>query len=70
MKGLSLLARNFGILLGKGSERIVTQSALAEASGVLRLTEGSLVMVLDRVILTLDGRPIEWRMGWCNLAGK
>ena len=25
------------------------------------------IMVLDRVVLALDGRPIEWRMGWCHL---
>ena len=34
------------------------------------MAEGAIVVVLDRVILALDGRPIEWRMGWCNLAGK
>jgi len=28
------------------------------------------VMVLDRVVQALDGRPIEWRVGWCHLADK
>jgi GntR family transcriptional regulator len=69
-KGIALLARQFGVLLGKGSERIVTQPASAEVSEILAMTEGALVIALDRVILTLDGRPVEWRMGWCNLAGK
>jgi hypothetical protein len=32
--------------------------------------EGATVVVLDRVILAHDGRPIERRIGWCNLAGK
>jgi DNA-binding GntR family transcriptional regulator len=36
----------------------------------LGVAEGAIVVVLDRVILALDGRPIEWRIGWCNLAGK
>jgi GntR family transcriptional regulator len=67
---IALLARHFGILLGKGRERIVTQSASAEVAAVLGVAEGALVIVLDRVILALDGRPVEWRMGWCNLAGK
>ena len=25
------------------------------------------VLALDRVMLTLDGRPVEWRVGQCNL---
>jgi GntR family transcriptional regulator len=67
---VALLARHFGVLLGKGSERIATQPASREASEALGVAEGALVVVLDRVILALDGRPVEWRMGWCNLAGK
>jgi GntR family transcriptional regulator len=67
---ISLLARQFGILPGRGSERIVAEPASGEVSKALGVGEGALVVVLDRVILALDGRPIEWRRGWCNLAGK
>ena len=67
---LALLARHFGVLLGKGSERIATESASREASEALGVAEGAIVVVLDRVILALDGRPVEWRVGWCNLVGK
>ena len=67
---IALLAREVGVLLGKGSERIVTEPASAEISEALGVAEGGLVVVLDRVILALDGQPIEWRKGWCNLAGK
>ena len=27
-------------------------------------------MVLDRVVMGLDGRPIEWRMAYCHLVDK
>ena len=27
-------------------------------------------MALDRVVLALDGRPIEWRMACCDLADR
>src|SRR5262245_15504483 len=64
------LARHFGFLLGKGSERIAIEPASREVSEALGITEGTIVVALDRVILTVDGRPIEWRIGWCNLAGK
>ena len=67
---VALLARHFGVLLGKGSERIAAGPASREVSESLGVAEGALVVVLDRVILALDGRPIEWRIGWCNLAGK
>jgi GntR family transcriptional regulator len=67
---VALLARHFGVLLGKGSERIASEPASREVSEALSVAEGDIVVVLDRVILALDGRPIEWRIGWCNLAGK
>jgi GntR family transcriptional regulator len=67
---IALLARHFGVLLGKGNERIATEPASREVSGALGVAEGAIVVVLDRVILALDGRPIEWRIGWCNLSGK
>jgi GntR family transcriptional regulator len=67
---VALLANHFGVLLGNGSERIATEPASREVSEVLGVAEGANVVVLDRVILALDGRPVEWRMGWCNLAGK
>ena len=67
---VSLLARHFGVLLGGGSERIATEPASSEVSEVLGVAEGAIVVVMDRVILALDGHPIEWRIGWCNLADK
>jgi GntR family transcriptional regulator len=67
---IALLARQFGVLLGRGSERIVTGPASREVSEALGVAEGTIGVILDRVILALDGRPVEWRIGWCNLAGK
>ena len=67
---VALLARRFGVLLGKGSERIATEPASGEVSEALGVAEGAIVVVLDRVILALDGRPVEWRVARCNLAGK
>jgi GntR family transcriptional regulator len=67
---VALLADHFGVLLGEASERIATEPASTEVSGALGVAEGAIVVVVDRVILALDGRPVEWRIGWCNLAGK
>jgi GntR family transcriptional regulator len=67
---IALLARDFGILLGKGSERIATELAAAEVAETLGVAEGALVVILDRMIAALDGRPVEWRMAWCNFASR
>jgi GntR family transcriptional regulator len=68
--GIALLARQFGVLLGEANERVATEPASREVSGALGVGEGTVVVVLDRVILALDGHPVEWRTGWCNLAGR
>jgi len=65
---ISLLAQEYGILLGRAEERIsidVAAGALAETLGV---AAGTRVMKLDRVIFTLDGTPVEWRVAYCHLA--
>ena len=38
--------------------------------GALNVGLGTPVMVLDRVVQDLDGRPVEWRLGWCHVADK
>jgi len=63
-----VLAQEYGILLGKAEERVSISEADAGVAEALGLAAGSPVMVLDRVVQTLDGRPVEWRKAWCNLA--
>ena len=61
------LAQAYGILLGKSEERVSIVAASAVATEVLRIPEGSPVLFLDRVVMTRDGRPVEWRRGECVL---
>jgi GntR family transcriptional regulator len=65
-----VLAQEYGLLLGKAEERISLNGASVPVAEALGVNAGSPVMVLDRVVLALDGRPIEWRLGWCHLADK
>lgn len=63
-----LLAQQNGILMGKAEERIsigLATPADAEALGVDPLSP---ILVLDRILLTLNGRPIEWRVGRCHFS--
>ena len=65
--GILDLARMQGIALGAAHEQASIAAASAEAREVLGIEEGSLVLVLDRVVTTRDGRPAEWRVAECNL---
>ena len=64
------LAQEYGILLGKAEERVSLSGASPDVAQEFGISVGAPVMVLDRVVLALDGRPIEWRMGWCHLADR
>ena len=64
------LAQEYGILLGRAEERISLSEASPAVAQLLGIAVGSPVMVLDRVVMALDGRRIEWRVGRCNLADK
>ena len=44
--------------------------ASSAAAAALRVAPDSPVMVLDRVVRTIDGRPVEWRLGQCRLATR
>jgi GntR family transcriptional regulator len=61
------LALQNGIVLGKAKERIRLEVAEPAVSKLLNVPDNSEVLVLDRVIHTLLGRPAEWRMGYCHL---
>jgi GntR family transcriptional regulator len=65
-----VLAQQFGILLGKGEERITIGSTTAEVAEALQVELGAPILMLDRIVYTLDGRPAEWRVGRCNIAGR
>jgi GntR family transcriptional regulator len=65
-----MLAQEFGILLGKGEERLCVGTAAADVAGQLGLAADAPVLVLDRLIYALDGRPVEWRLARGNFVGK
>jgi GntR family transcriptional regulator len=66
--GVVELAQRYGVLLGKAEELISIGEATLEVADALAIAFGSRVLMLDRVVFALDGRPVEWRIGWCHLA--
>lgn len=64
------LAQRHGILVGKAQERISVGPAGPAVAEALRIPPSSPILMLDRVLLNLDGAPIEWRVGQCNLTAQ
>jgi GntR family transcriptional regulator len=65
-----VLAQQHGVLLGKAEERISIGQASQPVAEVVGVAPGRPVMVLDRIVRALDGRVVEWRVGWLNLVDK
>jgi GntR family transcriptional regulator len=62
-----VLAQRCGIPLGKATERISIHSVPPEIAQILAIAPNTPVLLLDRLVLTLDGRPAEWRVAHCQL---
>jgi GntR family transcriptional regulator len=62
-----LLAQEYRILLGKAEERISIGRATPDVAKAIGVAPEAPILVLDRVVQSLDGRPVEWRLGHCNL---
>jgi GntR family transcriptional regulator len=65
-----LLAQKYGLLLGPAEERIAIGAATPHTAEALHIAQGAPVIVLDRVVHTIEGRPVEWRVGQCVLAAN
>lgn len=66
-QSIVVLALQYGILVAKADERVSVRAASPSVASALQVAQSSPVMVLDRVLMTLDGRSIEWRVGHCHL---
>jgi GntR family transcriptional regulator len=62
------LAQEHGVLLGRAEERISVGAASPDVAEALSIAPGSPVAMLDRVVRAIDGRCVEWRIAWCQLA--
>jgi len=69
-RDISAIAQSNGILLGKAEERISVRQASSEVAEVLLVAPLSPLIVLDRVLISLDGQFVEWRVGQCNLSAN
>jgi GntR family transcriptional regulator len=56
----------YGITIAKAQERVRAVSATPEEAQLLGLEAGAPLLEIDRISLTLDARPVEWRVSRCN----
>jgi GntR family transcriptional regulator len=61
------LAQEFGLVLGRGSESVAARAAGAAVATSLSIAQGTPILELDRVVFTIDGRAVEWRVAVCHL---
>lgn len=60
-------SKQCNVMLGEGVERISMAKPPEHVAAVFGLTEESMVLVLDRVIHTVEAVPAELRKAWCRL---
>jgi GntR family transcriptional regulator len=65
-----VLAQQYGILLGKGDERVSIGAVTQPVADALKLKVGAPILMLDRLVLDLSGRAVEWRIGAGHFADK
>ena len=63
-----LYQQRFGITIARAQERLRAVAADKLDARSLAVAEGSPLLEIDRVALSLDGNPVEWRLSRCNSA--
>jgi GntR family transcriptional regulator len=63
-----LYATRFGITVAGGEERIRAKALPAGDAGLIGLAAGTPILAIDRVAISIDGIPVEWRQTLCHTA--
>ena len=63
---ISDLADTYSLELGEALERVCVLPASTSIAKALGVTEGTLLLTLDRVVHLRDGRPAKWRIAYSS----
>jgi GntR family transcriptional regulator len=58
------LAQRHGLSLGRATERLSIVRATKDVASHLQVGTGTDVLKLNRIVETVDGEPVEWRVGF------
>lgn len=67
---LATVAQRHGVLLGKAIEKLTLCEADEAAATALGVAMGIILLRLDRIVSSLAGEPVEWRVGLCPLQNE
>lgn len=67
---ISALAQRNGIIAWHAEEAVSADVASAEDAAALGVSEGAPLLVVDRLLSSDRGDPLEWRVGRCALRGE
>lgn len=67
---ISALAQSCGLHLGKAIEHVTLGEATNIVARHLVVDMHSPVLILNRVVYSISGRAVEWRLGFCDLADQ
>ena len=56
------LAQRHGLSLGRATERLSIVRATQDVASHLQIAPGADVLKLNRIVATVDGEPVEWRV--------
>ena len=62
----ALYESRYGLSVARAEERLKAVEADAEDAALLGLAEGTPLLEIDRVALSYDQRPLEWRVSRCD----
>jgi GntR family transcriptional regulator len=61
-----LYALEFGVTVGRASEKLKAVAAAEPEASILGLPSGTPLLRVDRLAFDLDGRRLEWRVSLCH----
>lgn len=67
---ITVLAQANGLIPGKADEKVRIVTADAADATALAVPEGTALAELDRIVFSIDGQPLEWRIARCDLSNK
>ena len=67
---ISVILGQYSLLPGRSQERASVGRASQTVADSLSLALGDPILLLDRVVSSLHGSRVEWRLGSCNLVDE
>lgn len=67
---ITALAQKHGMVVNRVVESVEPVACPAEEARHLCVEPGTPVLLLNRLAVTDDGTPLEWRTAWCHLRGE